>query len=118
MIIYSAIEVFLLLVASSVVAEKARRLRRSAFAFHLVYWDVCDWYDEYRVPCSNVEAAVVSLLSDVTVKKQFFSSCLPACHNYTIMVQSSDYVRLCVMLPKFSKINAIKNNYEVKQKSW
>ena len=60
MIIYSAIEVFLLLTASSVVADKARKLRRGVIKIDGKFHDKCDYYDEHYVSCSNVEAALVS----------------------------------------------------------
>lgn len=57
MIIYSVSEVLLLLISSSIVAEKSRQLRRGVkHPTGKHYIDTCD---EYSVSCSNVEAAVV-----------------------------------------------------------
>ena len=60
MLVYSGTEAFLLLIASSVVAEKARKLRRGTEEIKGEFLDTCDIYDKHGVPCSNVEAAVVS----------------------------------------------------------
>ena len=60
MLVYSGTEAFLLLIASSVVAEKARKLRRGTEKIGGKFRDTCDIYDDKGVACSNVEAAVVS----------------------------------------------------------
>ncbi|XP_046843467.1 uncharacterized protein LOC124437548 [Xenia sp. Carnegie-2017] len=58
MTIYSMIVSFLLLVAASIVADKARKYRRGAIRYRGEYVDTCDHYDQHGSPCRNVEAAV------------------------------------------------------------
>lgn len=59
MTIYSMIVSFLLLVAASIVADKARKYRRGVIKYNGEYHDTCDYYDLHGSPCRNVEAAVV-----------------------------------------------------------
>ncbi|XP_028392452.1 uncharacterized protein LOC114517011 [Dendronephthya gigantea] len=59
MTIYSATVVFLLVISTSLVAEKARKFRRSVRKVDSIFVDTCDVYDKKGVPCRNVEAAVV-----------------------------------------------------------
>ena len=63
MVVYSAAVLFFLLIATSLVAEKARQYRRGETKYevgnHTEYEDMCDYFDAKGSPCRNVEAAVV-----------------------------------------------------------
>jgi hypothetical protein len=70
MLIYSAVYVFLLLISTSLVAEKARQFRRGVRKIytkdskgekHYEFEDTCDYYSDSGSPCSNVEAATVCI---------------------------------------------------------
>ena len=63
MVVYSAAVLFFLLIATSLVAEKARQYRRGETRYivdgHTEFEDTCDRFDDQGSPCRNVEAAVV-----------------------------------------------------------
>ena len=66
MLIYSALYTFLLLISTSLVAEKGRQFRRGVREYevshHEQYEDTCDYYGRgSRSSCGNVEAAVVRI---------------------------------------------------------
>ena len=71
MVIYSALYAFLLLISTSLVAEKARQFRRGVVEVthesrtprttRRTFVDTCEYYDS-NSPCSNVEAAVVCII--------------------------------------------------------
>ncbi len=66
MLIYSALYTFLLLISTSLVAEKGRQFRRGVREYkvndHDEFEDTCDYYGRgSRSSCGNVEAAVVCI---------------------------------------------------------